>query len=61
MLDLVNKHKAWLTYARNEAGTKRAWRCYVSPVHFTGPDIMERAELIGYGRTASAAIQACFK
>lgn len=60
LMELVNKHEAWVTYASAEAGTKRAWRCAVSARHFASPDIRERAAGEGFGKTAREAIAACF-
>jgi len=60
LMDLVNKNEAWVTYASDEAGTKRAWRCVVSERRFASPDIRERSARKGFGRTARAAIKACF-
>lgn len=60
LLELVNKNEAWVTYASDEAGTKRAWRCAVSARHFASPDRRERASREGFGKTARAAIEACF-
>lgn len=60
LLDLVDKTEAWITYASDEAGTDRAWRCYVAGRHFPTPDRRERAERIGYGRTVREAIRNCF-
>jgi hypothetical protein len=60
LLDLVSTNEAWLTYASDEAGTNRAWRCQVEPRHLPTPDIRERAERMGFGATAREAIEACF-
>ena len=60
MLDAIERDKAWLTQAESMAGTKEEWRCYVWPQHYATPDIRERSERIGNGRTAREALRACY-
>jgi hypothetical protein len=57
MLDFITKNEGWLTYASDEEGTKRAWRCQVADRHFPTPDIRERCGASGYGKTAREAIE----
>jgi hypothetical protein len=61
LLDLIERHEAWLTYASDYAGTGRAWRCAVADRHFDRPDIRERMGREGFGLTARDAIAACFQ
>lgn len=59
LITFINDNEAWVTYASDSAGTDRAWRCHVAARHFPTPDIRERGESTGYGKTAAAAIRAC--
>ena len=61
MLDLLQRDDAWLTHSVDDAGTDKEWRCWSRGLHFPSPNIHERAEKIGWGRTAREAVADCFK
>ena len=61
MLDFIEANEAWITYASDEAKTARAWRCQVAARHYPSPDIRERSEKDGYGKTARQAIAAAMQ
>jgi len=61
LLDAIERHEGWLTFAAIHAGTPQAWRCYIEGRHFASPDIRERSERMGFGATAREAIRAAIE
>lgn len=58
LLDFIQEHEALLTFATSEP-PERSWRCAILARRFPTPDIRERSEKIGFGRTAREAIVNC--